>query len=115
MRSSEGRQLYRRLERDFDAARAVPAARAALGLMALLRCWVGAGNGGRVALPASVCHDVVAAVLGAGCEPFFCDIDIADGNVPEREWGRARAAGASVAIVVHLYGNPADVSAARRH
>lgn len=115
MASSEGQQLYRRLERDFDTARALPVARAALGLMAVLRCWVGAGHDARVALPASVCHDVVAAVLGAGCEPVFCDIDLADGNVPEREWVRARATGASVAVVVHLYGNPADVYVARHH
>jgi hypothetical protein len=83
--------------------------------MAVLRCWLGAGNAGRVALPASVCHDVVAAVLGAGCEPVFCDIDPIDGNVLEQEWARARAAGASVALVVHLYGNPADISVVRRY
>lgn len=113
--SSDGQQLYRRLERDFGGARAIPAGRAALGLMAVLRCWRSAGNDGRVALPASVCHDVVAAVLGAGCNPVFCDIDLTDGNVAEREWIRARTTGATVALVVHLYGNPADISAVRRH
>lgn len=115
MTCTEDQQLYRRLENDFHVARALPAARAALGLMAVLRCWVAAGNAGRVALSASVCHDVVAAVLGSGCEPVFCDIDPADGNVLEKEWGRARAAGASAALVVHLYGNPADISVVRRH
>ena len=112
---TDGQQLYRRLEKDFACARALSVARAALGLMAVLRCWVGAGNKGRIALSASVCHDVVAAVLGAGLEPVFCDIDPTDGNVPEHEWIRARAAGASVALVVHLYGNPADLSMVRRH
>ncbi|NTV11157.1 MAG: DegT/DnrJ/EryC1/StrS aminotransferase family protein, partial [Zoogloea sp.] len=107
--------LYRKLECDFGAARALPAGRAALGLMAVLRCWTGQGNSRRVALPASVCHDVVAAVLGAGCEPLFCDVSPTDGNVPEAEWARARGAGAAVAVVVHLYGNPVDVAMVRRH
>lgn len=111
----DDQQLYRRLENDFNAVRALPVARAALGLMAVLRCWKGAGNAGRVALSPSVCHDVVAAVQGAGCEPVFCDIDPNNGIVPEQEWARARAAGASVALVVHLYGNPTDISEVRRH
>jgi dTDP-4-amino-4,6-dideoxygalactose transaminase len=115
MACSDGQQLYRRLESDFNSARALPVARAALGLMVVLRCWVEAGNAGRVALSANICHDVVAAVLGAGCEPIFCDIDPACGNVLEQEWARARAAGASAALVVHLYGNPADISVVRRH
>lgn len=115
MACTDDQQLYRRLENDFHSARALPAARAALGLMAVLRCWMGAGNAGRVALSASVCHDVVAAVLNAGCEPVFCDIDPTNGNVLEQEWARARAAGASVALVVHLYGNPADISMVRRY
>jgi dTDP-4-amino-4,6-dideoxygalactose transaminase len=67
-----------------------------------------------VALCANVCHDVVAAVLGARCVPVFLDIDPATGLVPDREWARARAAGATVALVVHLYGNPSDVAAVRR-
>ncbi len=112
---TDGQQLYRRLESDFNSARALPVARAALGLMAVLRCWVDAGNARRVALSASVCHDVVAAVLGADCEPVFCDINPSDGNVLEQEWARARLAGASVALVVHLYGNPADISLVRRY
>lgn len=108
-------QLYRRLENDFDCARAIPAARAALGLMAVLRCWVDMGNVARIALSANVCHDIVAAVIGAGCEPVFCDIDPADGSVLDQEWARARAAGVAIALVVHLYGNPADLSVVRRH
>jgi hypothetical protein len=83
--------------------------------MAVLRCWVDAGNANCVALSANVCHVVVAAVLGAGCKPIFCDINPNDGNVLEQEWARARVAGASVALVVHLYGNPADISVVRRY
>jgi hypothetical protein len=40
----------------------------------------------------------------------FC---AATGLTPDSEWRRARAAGAEAAIVVHLYGNPADTAAAR--
>jgi len=115
MTCADDQKLYRRLEHDFNVACALPAARAALGLMAVLRCWLHAGNANQVALSANVCHDVVAAVQAAGCTPVFCDIDPVDGNVPEQEWARARAAGASVALVVHLYGNPVDISLVRRH
>jgi hypothetical protein len=64
-------------------------------------------------LPGAICPDVVLAVNAAECEPFFCDIDVTDGLVPEPEWVRARSAGAEVAIVVHLYGNPARVAPVR--
>jgi hypothetical protein len=110
----EGQKLYRRLEVDFKVERAVPVARAALGLMLVLRVWVEQGNAPLVALSANVCHDVVAAVLGAGCEPVFCDIDLCDAMVPEHEWRRARAIGASASLVVHPYGNPVDMSVVRR-
>lgn len=115
MACAEDQQLYRRLESEFKVARALPAARAALGLLAVLRCWVDAGNAGNVAVPANVCHDVVAAILGANCRPVFCDIDPIDGNIIDQEWARARLVGASVALVVHMYGNPADLSAVRSH
>jgi len=110
----EGQKLYRRLEVDFNVERAVPVARAALGLMLVLRVWVEQGNAPLVALSANVCHDVVAAVLGAGCEPVFCDIDLCDAVVPEHEWRRARTLGASASLVVHPYGNPVDMSVVRR-
>jgi hypothetical protein len=54
------------------------------------------------------------AVLAAQCEPIFCDVDPTDGLVTESEWSRARSLGAEVAIVAHLYGNPADLEAVRR-
>jgi len=53
------------------------------------------------------------AVLVAGCEPVFCDVDAADGLVPDSEWARARILGADVAIVAHLYGNPAQTAGIR--
>lgn len=105
--------LYRYLEATYGVDAALPAPRAALGLMATLRMWRKRGHAPAVALCANVCHDVVAALLGAEFRPIFLDIDPATGLVPPAEWSRGREAGASVALVVHLYGNPADVGAAR--
>ena len=115
MKLFEDALLFPRLEAEFDVLRAIPVSRAALGLMAVLEAWIEGGNVGRVALCANVCHDVVAAVLGAGCTPIFLDIDPLNGLVPIKEWARARAEGASVALVVHLYGNPSDVFSVRRY
>ena len=67
-----------------------------------------------VALSPIVCQDVIAAVLASGCTPHFVDIDPVTGQVPLREWESARASGATVAIVVHLFGNGADVPSVRR-
>jgi dTDP-4-amino-4,6-dideoxygalactose transaminase len=106
-----GLDLEARLVNLFGLGRALHVPRAALGLMASLRAWREGGGGGVVALSAAVCHDVVAAVLGAGCTPKFVDIDPHDGIVPASEWRRARAEGAAAAIVVHLYGNPSDMKA----
>jgi dTDP-4-amino-4,6-dideoxygalactose transaminase len=66
-----------------------------------------------VALPGAICPDVLLAVIAAECEPLFCDVDVTNGLVPESEWVRARSARADVAIVVHLYGNPARVAPVR--
>lgn len=102
------------LEHRFKIERVLLAGRAALGLSALLECWRGRREFCRVALPAAICHEVVLSVIAAGCDPIFCDVDPLDGLVKESEWSRARSCGADVAIVVHLYGNPASVGAARR-
>jgi dTDP-4-amino-4,6-dideoxygalactose transaminase len=88
----------------------VPLGRAALGIYAALKAW---GGSGPVALQATVCHDVIAAVLMAGRQPFFCDVDPNTGVTPATEWWRARRQGADAAIVIHLYGNLADTVAAR--
>jgi dTDP-4-amino-4,6-dideoxygalactose transaminase len=105
--------VERTLERQFGVERAVCVGRAALGLVAVLRSWSRSRPGTMVALPAAVCHDVLLAILEAECTPVFCDVGVETGLVPASEWQRARALGATVAIVVHLYGNPADVSDAR--
>lgn len=95
------------LQRYLGVEFVVPLGRAALGIYAALRAW----SGGRtllVAVPAAVCQDVIAAVQMAGCMLRLCDVDPITGLVPQEEWRAARASGATVAIVVHLYGNPAD-------
>lgn len=101
------------LESTFEASRAVIVNRCALGLVAVLRCWRHARPKGRVAVGGAICHDVVVAVRAAGCDIVFCDVDIETGLVTQSEWERARAAGADVAVVVHLYGNPARVAPVR--
>jgi hypothetical protein len=107
-------ELSRLLERQFAVERAILAGRAALGLSALLECRRERRRICRVALPAAICQEVVLSVAAAGCEPIFCDVDPLDGLVKESEWTRARARGADVAIVVHLYGNPASAGAVRK-
>jgi DegT/DnrJ/EryC1/StrS aminotransferase family len=106
-------RLSRTLEDKFGVARAILTGRAALGLTAVLQCWKKRSKHCRVALPAAICHEVVVAVLTAGCEPIFCDVSPADGLVTESEWLRARSLGADVAVVVHLYGNAARLGPVR--
>jgi hypothetical protein len=106
-------QLRRVLEHRFGVARAVQVGRAALGLEVVLRSWRKQRKVCRVALPGAICHEVVVAVLAADCEPIFCDVNPADGLVPESEWLRARSLGADVALIVHLYGNPAAIRPVR--
>lgn len=111
--STDRDRLSRALARQFGVEQVVSASRAALGLSVLLECWRKGRGACRVALPAAICHEVVVAVLAAGCEALFCDVDPADGLVTETEWSRARALGADVAIVVHLYGNPGSTELVR--
>lgn len=103
-------ELTERIEATLSAGRAILVGRAAQGLVAVLLAWRAQRAQCRVALPAAVCHEVLLAVLVAGCEPIFCDVALGDGLVTRSEWLRARHAGAEVAIVVHLYGNPANTS-----
>lgn len=100
------------LQKFFCLEHIILAGRAALGMEVVLRAWKGNGVL-QVALPVTVCQDVLAAVLSAGGNPIFCDIDPATGLVPEREWLRARSRGANAAVLVHLFGNPANSNQVR--
>jgi len=102
--------LEQKLQTMFSARRAVLVGRAALGLSSVLGCWRERVGECKVALPSAVCHDVLLAVLAAGCTPAFCDVDVNTGLVDGVEWKKSRSSGANVAIVVHLYGNPANTS-----
>lgn len=101
------------LRQFFGLEHVLPAGRAALGIYAALHAWSG-GRAMTVAVPASVCQDVIAAVQMAGWTPYLCDVDPFTGLVPATEWFKARSAGAIAAIVVHLYGNPANTALVRR-
>jgi hypothetical protein len=99
-------ELCRRLKGWFQVERAILVGRAANGLLAALRAWRAGRTNCRVAMPGAICHEVLLAVLTAGCQPIFCDVEVETGLVPDSEWAKARAAGAEAAIVAHLYGNP---------
>jgi dTDP-4-amino-4,6-dideoxygalactose transaminase len=88
----------------------IPAARGSLGIYAALRAW---DSSGKIAVPSSVCQDVISAILMAGWTPLFCDVDPNTGLTLQTEWVRAKNDGADGAIVVHLYGNAADTELAR--
>jgi dTDP-4-amino-4,6-dideoxygalactose transaminase len=95
------------LELLLEKSNIVKAGRGALGIYASLVVW---GGDSAVAVPASICQDVVAAILLAGRKPIFCDVNPETGLTPESEWIRVRMAGAKIAIVVHLYGNPSEIN-----
>jgi DegT/DnrJ/EryC1/StrS aminotransferase family len=111
--NGSGAAAERLLESTFSAPRALMVGRAALGLMAVLRTWRDERPVCLVAVPGAVCHEVILAIFSSGCQPAFCDVDPTTGLVTDSEWRRARLQGAEIAIVVHLYGNPASVSAVR--
>jgi hypothetical protein len=110
---SETRQLLSYLCDKYGFDEGVAVGRASAGIALSLRAWRNSSHEMTVALPSIVCHDVVAAVLAAGCSPIFCDVDIIDGLVPLEGWRQALAQGARALIAVHLYGNPADAMAVR--
>ena len=113
MKDPDVNMLCQRLETLFQVDHVLPVPRAAIGLVATLRAWAALGASRYVAVPAIICHDVLAAVLEAGFSPIFLDVDLTDGNIELGEWARARRAGASAAIVPNLYGNAADIASAR--
>lgn len=87
---------------------AVMVGRAASGLSSLLSIWKEQGVRQKIALPSLLCQSPLAAVLHAGWEPVFCDIDADTGNVPLNEWMRVVELGVHAVLFVHLYGNVRD-------
>jgi len=61
-----------------------------------------------IAVPPNVCPNVVAAIFGAGCKPFFVDIEPErQGMDPERLSDIIAQVGAVVAV--HAYGTPCNI------
>lgn len=79
-----------------------------------LRC-AGVSAGDRVLTTPLTAFATTAAILRAGAEPVWCDVDESGGIDLERAEAALRADGAIRAIVpVHLYGHPLDPDALQR-
>lgn len=63
-------------------------------------------RGGRVALPAYGCYDLVTAVRGAGVEAVLYDLEPASLSPAAASLDRALEAGAGTVVAAHLYGVP---------
>jgi dTDP-4-amino-4,6-dideoxygalactose transaminase len=98
---------------EFGMKHALLTGRASFGLEIVLKVWRGDSQL-LVAVPTAVCHDVIVAILRSGATPLFCDVNPNTGLVSLAEWRRARAEGATAAVLVHLYGNPADAKSVRK-
>lgn len=82
--------------------------RAAWGLFTLLSIWKRENKLQRIALPSFLCQSPLAAVLLAGWQPEFCDVDPETGNVSDSEWQRVIDSGVHAVLFVHLFGNVGD-------
>ncbi len=109
MESNSSELVIDRLKDQFCVDQVLLVGRASLGLILILRVWLRRYGNPKVALSPIVCQDVIAALIEAGCEPFFVDLDPVSGVIPKTEWMRARLNGCRAAIVVHLYGNSSNV------
>lgn len=87
---------------------AIAVGRAAWGLFSLLSIWKRGNKSQRIALPSFLCQSPLAAILLAGWQPEFCDVDLETGNVSVAEWGRAIDSGVNAVLFVHLFGNVGD-------
>src|SRR5579885_330830 len=85
------RDLDRAIAQIFHAGKVIFAARAALGLLAVLESWPERQGFCKLALRTGVCHEVVVALIAWGGESIFCVDDPSDGLVPAAEWLRARS------------------------
>lgn len=89
---------------------AVAVGRAAFGLFALLSLLKRDNAPQKIALPSFLCQSPLAAVLHAGWEPVFCDIDVETGNVSDSEWQSVIDSGVDAVLFVHLFGNVGDAA-----
>ncbi len=68
----------------------------------------GIGPGDEVLVPAFTAAPTASAVCAAGAVPIPVDVDPGTALVPADGWDEARTERTRAAIVVHLYGRPAD-------
>ena len=73
------------------------------------------GTTGRVLIPAYTCSRVVYAVLAAGDQPQFIDVDPASGSLDSDKLGRALRYGAKAVVLTHLFGWDEQFDAHCRH
>ena len=69
----------------------------------------------KIAIPTIVCQSILSAVIEAGWEPYFCDIDIRTGNVPLNEFKLAYKKGVRFFLHVQLYGNSNNIDKLSSH
>lgn len=69
---------------------------------------LGVGPGDEVLVPAFTAVPTAAAVCALGATPVFVDVDADSATVPADGWSGARTDRTRAAVVVHLYGRPAD-------
>lgn len=62
------------------------------------------GTTGLVLIPAYTCSRVAQAVLAAGDQPRFIDVDPASGSLDSEKLGRALRYGAKALVLTHLFG-----------
>lgn len=74
---------------------------------ALLDGILRSGRSGEVVLPAYTCDRVVRAVLGAGCEPVFCEVDN-QGRINRAEIEAAVDSNTIAIVATHMFGAPPD-------
>lgn len=101
-------KLERRIAKLTSRSDAIAVGRAAWGLFVILSIWKVTCKSQKIALPSFVCQSVLAAILLAGWEPEFCDIDLTTGNVSNLEWLRIIELGVDAILFVNLFGNVGD-------
>lgn len=100
-------RMTERVARRFGARRVVFTDSGTSALALALAGAAAAGErGGRVALPAYGCYDLVTAVRGAGVEAVLYDLEPATLSPVPDSLDRALDAGAGTVVAAHLYGVP---------
>ena len=102
------KEFERFLKDNYFCESILSSSRASISLLGILLAWKKIFKNPIIALSSNVCHEVFVSILRANYTPVFVDLDPFTGKVPPSEWERAYERGASVALVVHLYGNPSN-------